>query len=85
MAADNKFADPNKYNAEAITPSDATDLTAKGFRGFYVGVAGDVTIEPVGSTTPLTFTSVPAGSIIPVGFSKINATDTTATDIVGLL
>ena len=80
-----KYKDENKYHAKAITPSDATDLSADEFRGLFVGVAGDVAIEPVGDTTPIVFKGLQAGSILPVAFDKVNATDTTATDIVGLL
>jgi hypothetical protein len=66
-------------DAKAVTPSDSTAVS---FFGFYVGITGDVTVvTAAGSTT--TFTAVPAGQIIPVVVSKIKATGTTATDIVG--
>jgi hypothetical protein len=66
-------------DAKAVTPSDSTAVS---FFGFYVGITGDVTVvTAAGSTT--TFTAVPAGQIIPVAVSKIKATGTTATDIVG--
>jgi len=77
------FADPQRYHLIAITPSDATDLSDQEFRGFIVNVAGDVAIEPVGSTTPIVLT-VLAGVEYHIGFDKINATNTDATGINGL-
>ena len=79
------YKDDEKYHAKAITPSNTTDLSGYEFRGFFVGVGGDVAIEPVGNDTPIVFKNVASGSFMPVAFDKINATDTTATSIVGLL
>jgi hypothetical protein len=81
----NKFSDPSRYSFEVITPSDATDLTDLDYRGIYVGVTGDVALEALDNDTAITFKNVQAGSFLPVGFSKVNATGTTATDILGLL
>lgn len=65
-----------------ITPADA-DL-ANDLRGFYVGGAGNVSVQcPDGSTA--TFIGVPVGQFIPVLCRRINATGTSATNIVGLL
>lgn len=66
-------------DAKAVTPSDSTVVS---FFGFYVGITGDVAVVTAKGTT-VTFTAVPAGQIIPVAVSKINLTNTTATDIVG--
>lgn len=66
-------------DAKAITPSDSMVVS---FFGFYVGITGDVTVVTAAGTTT-TFTAVPAGQIIPVAISKVNSTNTTATDIVG--
>jgi hypothetical protein len=81
----NRFKSKENYGAVAITPSDATDLSSYELRGFYVGGAGNVAIEQPGNDTPVVFVGVPAGSIIPVAVTKVNATSTTATSIVGLL
>lgn len=72
-------------HAEAITPADATDLTAV-TRGVYVGVTGDVTVVMMGTEgdSSVTFTAVPAGSVLPIRVREISATGTTATDIVAL-
>ena len=80
-----QYKSEQAYGALAITPSDATDLSAYEFRGFYVGVGGDVAIEQPGNDTPVVFKNVPEGAILPIAITKVNATSTTATDILGLL
>lgn len=68
--------------AFAITKSDATDFRYY-VRGIYVGGAGDVVVvNPDGTTC--TFSSVPAGTILPVKARRVNSTSTTATNMVGL-
>ena len=79
-----RHKDPQRYHIQAITPNDSTDLSSYEFRGFMVNVAGDITLEAVGETTPITI-AVLAGVEYHIGFSKVNATDTTATGITGLL
>jgi hypothetical protein len=64
-----------------ITPSDSADNS---YRTVYVGVTGDVTVvTPKG--TSLLFKAVPAGTLIPCKTSKVMATGTTATQLVGLI
>lgn len=60
----------------AITPSDANELGQEMM--IYVNVTGDVRITDDHDTT-LTYTAVPAGTILPVVASKVWATGTTAT------
>ena len=67
-------------DAVAVTPSD-TSLTA--FHGLYVGTTGDVAIKG-SSGTSVTFTAVPAGSIIPI-VCRVMSTGTTASNIVGFV
>lgn len=59
------------------TPSNTADNVGV---GFYVGVAGDVTVEDEQGNTP-TFTC-PAGQQIILPIVKVKATGTTATGIV---
>jgi hypothetical protein len=67
----------------AITPDDDEDLPEV-VRAIYVGVAGDVTaVLREGAT--LSFTNVPAGSLLPVRATRIKATGTSASDLVGLV
>lgn len=65
----------------AITPHNTTEL-AKTTRALYVGVAGDVTALMADGTV-VTYKAVPVG-VWPFRVRRINATATTATDMVGL-
>lgn len=69
-------------NAVAVTPSDSVNLTNPS-RSLYIGGAGNVTVVTVGGQT-ITFPSVPAGSLLPIQVSRVNATLTTATNIISL-
>lgn len=73
--------DSPAVNAVAITPAD-TDLTTP-TRGVWVGGAGDVTGILKGDTVAVTFTGVPAGTLLPFAFKQIKAS-TTATLIIGV-
>ena len=85
--------DPNKPTTEvqtmqsswvyaAVTPSDSTDFDVL-TRAIYVGGAGNVVAVRRDGTT-VTFTGVPAGSVLPIACRRINSTSTTATSIVAL-
>lgn len=67
-------------DAEIIVPSDSANQGP--FRALYVGTTGDVTLVTLGGNAVL-FSSVAAG-ILPVGFSRVNSTGTTATNMVGI-
>lgn len=75
-----EMSDPAR-GAVAVTPSDATTLA--GVRALYIGVTGDVAVVTPGRTTSVVFKAAPVG-ILPVQVTKVLATGTTATDIVGL-
>lgn len=64
-----------------VTPSDTTGLPA-GCRGLFIGVTGDVSLLG-DSGTSVVFSNVPVG-FMPCGPVRVNATDTTATNIVAL-
>ena len=72
-------ADPARYGA-AVTPSDSVNLPAP-TRGLYVGVTGNISIEMSNGT--VIFSNVLAG-IFPIQCTRVNATGTTATNIVAL-
>jgi len=66
----------------AVTPSDSTDFDSI-CRAIYVGGAGNlVAVRHDG--TAVTFTGVPAGTVLPIAVRRINSTSTTATAIVAL-
>jgi len=69
-------------NFIAITPAN-TDLVQP-CRALYVGGAGNLRISDTGGGSVL-FSNVPAGTILPVMVTRVSSTDTTATNIVGLI
>jgi len=66
----------------AITPHASTD-EAIAFRAIWVGVAGNVVVVAMDGTA-VTYKGCAAGSIIPMRGRRVNATNTTATDLVGM-
>lgn len=66
--------------AAVVVPSDSTVVA---FSGVYVGAAGDVAVIPMGQDNAVTFKAVPVG-ILPIQVSKVMATNTTATNMLGL-
>jgi hypothetical protein len=69
----------------AVVPSDTVDFVRPNevIRGVYVGVTGNVVAVTEGGIA-VTFTAVPAGAILPIRCRRINATNTTATNMVAL-
>jgi len=72
--------------AAAITPDTDNDL-ATNTRAVYVGGAGNLIVhmaaDAAGSPTAVTFTAVPAGTLLPIRVRRVLATGT-ATAIVGI-
>lgn len=68
--------------AEAVTPSDSTNLTNPA-SALYIGGAGNVVVITTGGDT-VTFNSLAAGSILPLRVARVKSTNTTATNIVAL-
>lgn len=75
------YSDPVS-NGFAVTPSDGTDFS-RTVRGLYVGGTGNVVVVFPDDST-VTFSSVPAGTILPVRIKRVNSTSTTATNMVAL-
>ena len=67
----------------AITPNDSTDLPLGICRAIYVGVGGEVSIDDLSGET-VVFKNAISGSVIPVQTARVNATGTTATDLIAL-
>ena len=67
-------------DAVAITPSDSTNITARP-DAIYVGVSGDISCVMKSGT--VVFKNVPVG-IFPISPSRINSTNTTATDMFAM-
>lgn len=69
--------------AIAIVPSDSVEIS-RATRGIYVGGAGNLSVVFVDDTA-VTFSNVSAGTTLPLRVSRVKATGTTATNIIGLL
>lgn len=67
-------------HAFAITPSDGSDNIAN---ALYIGTAGNVAVIPQGQTTSVVFVAHPIG-YMPVRVTRVLATGTTASNILGL-
>lgn len=74
MAPTNVFA--------AITPNDSADLPTPA-RSIYVGGTGNVVVKNAAGAS-VTFTAVPAGTILPIATARVMATGTTATLLIAL-
>ena len=74
------FASGMNYGAVTL---GAGDVTQK-FSALYIGGAGNVSIMAGASATPVVFTAVPEGSILPVKGELIDDDLTTATLLVWL-
>ena len=75
-----------EYNRRfVITPSDTADIVrADQPMAFYVGGAGDAVLVDNNGTV-VTLVGLQAGLIYPIkNIKRINATGTTATNLVGL-
>jgi hypothetical protein len=75
------YVDPAKQGI-AITPSDSADFSFGFTRGIYVGGAGNISVEMANGT--VMFYTVNAGSVLPLRVKRVNATGTTASNLVGL-
>lgn len=69
-------------NAFAITPSDSTNFSYV-TRGIYVGGAGNIAAVMLDGSV-VTFVGAAAGTILPIRVSRVNLTNTTATNLVGI-
>jgi len=68
-------------SAFEITPNDSTDLSSV-TRALWVGTEGDVVVI-MQSGDEVTFSTV--SGLLPIAVSRVKSTNTTASDIVGLL
>ena len=67
-------------SAVAVTPNDTTLLSTT--KGLYIGTTGDVVVT-MADTSLVTFSTVPAGVILPIRVIHVMAA-TTAGNIVAL-
>lgn len=67
----------------AVTPSDTVDLPTPA-RYLYVGTGGDINVTPEDSTEVI-YRAVPTGAFLFVGTQRVNATGTSASNIIAHL
>lgn len=76
--------DESYQGAVDVTPSDTVNITFPSgtsySRALYVETTGDLSVEMAGGSTIL-LSGVTAKVFLPIGVVRVNATDTTATDI----
>lgn len=65
----------------AITASDSTQIKT---RAIYVGTGGNLNVQFVLGNSVL-LSNVQAGSVLPLSVLRVMSTNTTASDLVGLL
>lgn len=75
-----RYDEGPSYDAFSVTPSDATVIA---FRGLYIGGSGNVAVVTQAGNT-VTFPNMNAGQTYPIMGTKVLATGTTATGIVGM-
>lgn len=68
--------------AEHIIPANGRTLEYA-TRAIYVGTGGDVSMELINRDVVL-FRNVPSGTVLPVRVRRVQESDTTATDLIGL-
>ena len=69
-------------HAEAVTPSDTVNLGAQS-RSLFVGTGGNIAVVMADGSTA-TFTNVPGGFVLPICVTRVNSTNTTASNIVSI-
>lgn len=76
------YSDPVR-TAVSVTPSDTTDIRGGQLtRGLFVGSNGNLSVVMDNGT--VIFTNVVAGNVYPFRVSRVNATNTTVSNIVAL-
>jgi hypothetical protein len=73
---------PAKF-AVAVTPSNSVDFAEGPCKSLWVGGAGVLIVEMLDGAQ-ITFSGVPAGTIMPIQCRRVHLTGTTATLIVAL-
>lgn len=71
-----------QVSAQAVTPSDTVNFS-KATRALYIGGAGNIAVVMADGTT-VTFNNPALGVVHLLSVLRVNATNTTATNIVAL-
>ena len=71
------------WSAAAVTPDDDADLDRIATSAVWVGTTGNMSVVMSGGGS-VTFNAIPAGTELRIRVDRINATNTTASNIVAL-
>lgn len=70
-------------NSAVVSPSDTIPLQSVS-RAIYIGTTGNVAIQLLGDTSPVTLIACQAGSLLPIRVAYLMSTNTTASNIIAL-
>ena len=79
---DRSFDTSSVTHAVTVTPNDVTGL-ATVCRAVFVGTSGNLSVLMANGSTAV-FKNVSSGQLLPIQAARVNATNTTATDILAL-
>ena len=68
--------------SESVTVSDTV---VNRYDAIFVGTGGDIALKLKDDTAAVTFVNIPDGTTLPFSTSYVMSTNTTASDIVGLI
>lgn len=77
-----KTAERPAESHEVIVPSNTNGFASGECRGIYIGVGGDISVVVNGVTA--VYKNTIAGTILPVKASRVNVTNTVATNLIAL-
>ena len=77
-----RYRYPNPYSAEAVTPSDSSDLTNPSV--LYVGGAGNLKVTSAKNSGTVTFNNLAAGDFLPVVVTRVWSGSTTCSNIISM-
>lgn len=80
----NKGSSAPSFNFFTVVAADDTDQS-NDFRSLYIGTGGNVVVTEKDSGDKITFYNCYDGQILPVGGRRVEATGTTASNIVALV
>ena len=70
-------------SAFSVTTSDSSADNFAPTNAVYVGTAGNISVVMANNNTQV-FTNVQAGCLLPISIIRVNSTNTSAANIVGL-
>lgn len=74
---------PSQFDYTKVTTIVPADNGSQECRGLWVGTAGNVALVDMDGTVA-TLLNVPNGTLLRIAFHRINSTNTTASNMVGM-